>query len=400
MIVVTGTPRSGTSIMMRTIADAIGSDRLVAAKWPGRTRAAKTRDMNPDGFWESRYTMRGITWHQGIEANAGKLTKVVSHGLARSNPAYVDRLVVMTRSPRRVARSQERLHRTPLRVDVIEQPEGDFVVHDPTMFVTGTAALAAWLAENPKPVLLIDHDDLVDQSDRELRRLAHFLDLDAAVFAGHRIRPSLRRSQPRAVEHHLWPLADRFYEALRRGDWPAIVADYRANAALLHRGKAIIPCARLREKMAESECVNCLHNRDTRRTFRDRAESKRIDWRREPCNYLAAGGPDRPAVPAAETVAANHWDDTLAPPPPPLTACALRYLASTARLIGEAARGRAVTARKDVIVRRLAACRSCSYRSGDRCHHPGCGCRIQRKARRPTETCPADRWPTPAAPTS
>ena len=125
-IVVSGTPRSGTSLMMRIFLEVLGADMILGEEWPrrfdglqqrphegagafeyrqyleentekGQKRKAaleNTRDMNPNGFWEMAWSVRGCRWNPAqkpifdrIEANPGTVCKIVSGGLARS-PIY------------------------------------------------------------------------------------------------------------------------------------------------------------------------------------------------------------------------------------------------------------------------------------------------------------------------
>jgi hypothetical protein len=72
-----------------------------------------SKDMNPNGFWECRYSVRGIKWHMNMPDLEGKVCKIVSQGLINSNPEYIDKIVYMLRDPRQVAKSQERLKRFP-----------------------------------------------------------------------------------------------------------------------------------------------------------------------------------------------------------------------------------------------------------------------------------------------
>ena len=66
MIVVTGEPRSGTSLMMRII-DSLGleiaGEQYVGTKRPNRSKKRKERAeyLNPEGFWEvPEVVSRGI----------------------------------------------------------------------------------------------------------------------------------------------------------------------------------------------------------------------------------------------------------------------------------------------------------------------------------------------------
>jgi hypothetical protein len=124
MIVVSGCPRSGTSLMMDCLRIAFGEDRILGHKFPqehGLLEAKKqgeeesddhyearmyamnrglavsgrlndierSKDMNPNGFWECRYTVQGVHWHRGIEVKNTDICKIVSQGLFFSDPKYI-----------------------------------------------------------------------------------------------------------------------------------------------------------------------------------------------------------------------------------------------------------------------------------------------------------------------
>ena len=70
-----------------------------------------TKDMNPNGFWECRYSVQGIKWHMDMPKIDKQICKIVSQGLINSNPNYIGKIIYMLRDPRQVAKSQERLKR-------------------------------------------------------------------------------------------------------------------------------------------------------------------------------------------------------------------------------------------------------------------------------------------------
>ena len=155
MIVISGCPRSGTSLLMDCMRHTFGDDRIMGAKFPQEKNlqdkqyeneddnAFETRmhlssifnkdkiekaqkdfelikDMNPNGFWECRYSVAGIKWHIGFKDNPKTIVKVVSQGLPQTDPRYVDKMIYMLREPHQVAKSQERLRRMPF-MDIEEE---------------------------------------------------------------------------------------------------------------------------------------------------------------------------------------------------------------------------------------------------------------------------------------
>ncbi|MFV8752808.1 hypothetical protein ACNOYE_19870 [Nannocystaceae bacterium ST9] len=115
MIVVTGTPRSGTSMWMQI---------LVAAGFPAIGEAfpgdwgALLAEANPDGFWESQL-LGGIYYRTNPHPLTGAFlfpeqtelhaVKVMVQGLVRSDLAFLDRAIATVREWRQFVASRERL---------------------------------------------------------------------------------------------------------------------------------------------------------------------------------------------------------------------------------------------------------------------------------------------------
>lgn len=394
MIIVTGCPRSGTSIMMRSLYDAIGAEHFIASQWPekikrGKKQADRIRDMNPDGFFECRYTVKGAQWHADIEDTRDKFCKIISKGVAKSNPIYIQKMIVMARNPRAVAKSQERLIRDMIPPD---NPDG-YVVHSPDIFIRDTIQLAKWMLINETPHIVVNYDNLVSDPDTTFGKVADFLDMPQDAFANHTVRESLRRSEPQPIEHHLWEVADAIFDALKRSDWTEIANIASDNWRSIDRDRRMTPCARLGgERMTYAECINCLHKQDTRVVFKNKAERRGIDWKSSPCNYLSMNNAEGDLVDAQETIASNHWSDTAPPPPPPRSKVALAALATSARVVGHAAKSGRVRVRKDVLAQRLASCRSCTAFIPDEKRCGACGCNIFRAAKFIAKECPKERW--------
>ncbi len=379
MIAISGVARSGTSLAMKLVVNSVPDEsRVLASKWMGVKK--ERRDLNPDGFWECRYTMEGARWHDGIEDNKGKICKITSRGIARSNPSFIDKIVIMARHPRAVAKSQERIRL------MLPVPDGE--VHSPRRFITETVAVARWLARHPKETHVVNYDSLIENPTSEAEKLGDFLGfaIDASA-----VKPKLRRSTPEPIESDLWPHAEAIFSLLLASDFVGIAEYFKANREEIQSENELRPCARLGgEPMAYNECINCIMNNDTRRTFRDRAEEGGHDWRALPCNFIANPPKSSGVEKNTDTVSDNHWADTLAPPPPPITERAKMALAVAGRVLASVAAGRRTQARKDVVANRRAACRSCKYRVGDECSQ--CSCPIARAIKWADKQCPKGRW--------
>jgi len=312
MIVVTGCPRSGTSLMMDCLRRALGDDRILGHKWPMQMRyeaalerhpeevdehyairrwiVARTssnyqerlglsKQMNPNGFWECRYTVPGIRWHLGIDCPPDKVCKVVSQGLAQSDPKYVDRIVFMLRHPREVAKSQEKLG----RAFGDELREKEWVVHTPEMFVSVGIAVSRWMLANPDiPMILIEHAELLAEPEEELSRLKDFL--GEGDFSDYPVNRRLHRSLPEVDANELWPLAEKMHDVMRESNWQGVLdvaKEHRKHLAAMNG----LYCTRMMRPVATAECRNCRSHETVRQNFRDFAQQRGVDWKAEPCLF-------------------------------------------------------------------------------------------------------------------
>jgi len=96
MIIVTGLPRSGTSLCMQMLA-AGGVPVLI--DYPD-CPAADADVKNPRGYWE----YEKATWRNGLDAAQGKAVKVIGLGLI---PRVDAKYLVMRRDEAEIASSQE-----------------------------------------------------------------------------------------------------------------------------------------------------------------------------------------------------------------------------------------------------------------------------------------------------
>lgn len=115
MLIVTGTPRSGTSMWMQILV-AAGFEAIGEA-FPGDWRALMS-SANPDGFWESQL-LGGVYYRTNPHPLTGAFlfpdqtnfhaVKILVSGLVRSDLAYLDRVIGTVREWRQFAVSRGRL---------------------------------------------------------------------------------------------------------------------------------------------------------------------------------------------------------------------------------------------------------------------------------------------------
>jgi hypothetical protein len=338
LITVSGCPRSGTSLMMDCLRMAFGDDRIIGGKFPQEDRIAAglqkheeetdseyearqylrdivnphaardftiSKDMNPNGFWECRYSVRGITWHMDMPKLDNQICKIVSQGLISSNPDYISKIIYMLRDPRQVAKSQERLKRFPFMTHEEEMNSG-LVIHTPEMFIQVTYQACKWLIANPEvPVLTVSFDDLIMYPDEALNGVKEFL--KEGDFSKHQIDPKLKRSYPQEVGNHLWEYADTMYEFMKKQEYQKVIDYFEENSKMIFRDKVTTFCTRLRERMVYNECKNCKNSCSLVKNLAKRAEERKIAWQYEPCMFDCLTNPFEDHISMRESIENNHW---------------------------------------------------------------------------------------------
>ncbi len=184
VFVVSGLPRSGTSMMMRMLAEG-GAPLLVDEQ-----RAADSD--NPRGYFELeavKGTARDASW---IAHAPGRCVKVISTLLPHL-PAECDyRVLLMRRNVDQIVRSQramlERLGTTPAGEDdsVARVSQLEHLVE-----------LESWLATaRHMKVLGVSYERVLAQPDKEIERILGFLELDLDAAAMRRaVEPALQRQK-------------------------------------------------------------------------------------------------------------------------------------------------------------------------------------------------------------
>ena len=356
MIVVSGCPRSGTSLMMDLMRVAFGEDRIVGEKFPQDKRREnflkqgeeesdehyammyidsifyderkeeelkETKDMNPNGFWECSFTVQGVKYNfpqsdllkEIAEEDKGNLSicKIVSQGLIASDPKYIDKIIFMVRHPRAVAKSQERLKRNfPFQGPNGERPEDEITIHTPEMFINVTVNACRFLLKYPDiPVKQVMFDDLIENPKETLNGIKDFLncggDFDSAI---DQIEPKLRRSKHEDVENTLWEDAEFIYEKFINKEYEEIL-EYASDPTLpMNRERMRWFCPRAGRTVIEKQCVLCKEDETTRKNFKKYAEERGVEWKIEPCPYECGFDPeDDDPMTLEESINNNFWED-------------------------------------------------------------------------------------------
>jgi len=342
-VVVSGIPRSGTSLCMLCFSKAVGLDNIAGKKFPSEARIVLekqdgesdarfnfrsymhsrtvtqddiddvnfSKDMNPNGFWEDgRFSVRGIHYGPMLESFDGKVGKIVSSGLANTDPRYMKRVVYMLRNPHAVAKSWERVRRMPF---MRAKEEAELEIHDPIGFIRGTYQAALWFLRNPEvPRLFVEFEELVADPDNTLARVGEFAGVD---FKDHPINPKIQRSNKSEdrKEHRLFEYAMPLYYMMRREDFLGVVEFFRDNAVEIMKESSSTHCLRLGGRVPYNVCKICISgSSDFIRNKIVQAETKGIKWQDEPCVFECGGDPtleDDEILTPEESIAENHWND-------------------------------------------------------------------------------------------
>jgi len=354
LITVSGCPRSGTSLMMLIMKEALGEDRIVGVDFPSMPTLRKLpseteeqyelrkiawhekypsveadherrKDLNPNGFWECQFTVGGA--HRSLKNNAlldeieaseeDKVCKIVSQGISRSEAQFIDRIVLMARHPRAVAKSQERLSRrlgvSNPKIGLVDLwggiATGVGKVHTPKMFIEVTIGFALWYKENPDvPLLIVQFDDLIDDAENTLATVQDFVNDGYFAPAASLVDPDLNRSIPEdGREPDLMAEADEIYDMLLAKDWDGIIAysnDPKTEHAKQTRQWL---CLRSGIMTQRAFCVRCQAGVEGRLKIMKLAREQNIPWESRPCAFECGYDVESTPISIEESVANNHW---------------------------------------------------------------------------------------------
>ena len=191
IVVVSGLPRSGTSLMVQML-DQGGLSVL--------TDQQRTADVdNPRGYYEFELVKRMKSDTSWLPEARGKVVKVVSALLYDLPVGEQYRIVFMQRDLDEVIASQEKmLERRGRPIPPREKVKAAFELHLERLF--------EWLGRQPHmPLLTVSYNDLMSDARRQSQRVCEFLDgaFDGALDADHMlaaIDPALYRN--RAAAHN------------------------------------------------------------------------------------------------------------------------------------------------------------------------------------------------------
>jgi hypothetical protein len=165
IIIVSGLPRSGTSMMMRMLAEGglpVLTDML-----------RRPDDDNPKGYFELEVVRQlkegNVTWLK--EAN-GKVVKVISALLEYLPRDHQYKIIFMERDPKETLASQKKMldHRGQISKMTDEEMVQQFRTH--------LAAMKPWLVRQPNiEVLYVNYNALMAEPEQFCDKVTEFLDL-------------------------------------------------------------------------------------------------------------------------------------------------------------------------------------------------------------------------------
>lgn len=351
MIVISGCPRSGTSLMMLLHKEALGEGRIIGSQWMGidpkykdghikecveyakdkqnptwKKEQEQSKAMNPNGFWECPWTVRGVQWVQN-PPEKDKVCKIVSQGLANSNPQYIDKVVMMVRHPWSVVNSHKNLKiNFPFASNTTNKDIGNT---NPQMYINVTYSVCKWILANDPKILLVNYEDLIYDPDKTVDRVKSFVGEGDWDKAKSHINKKLQRNSPENPENadESWDLALDIHNKFKDGDWQGVVDVYDDHQKREDEKKTAADtrvnffCPRWGGNVGNAFCKNCKKN-DPKiiDNLKSAAERRYINWKNEPClwdcgmnpiYYDKEGKPSNVYVPLTfdKSIQNNHWDD-------------------------------------------------------------------------------------------
>lgn len=169
IVVVSGLPRSGTSMMMKML-QAGGLDPLTDS-----IRAAD--EDNPNGYFEfERVKQMAAGDRAWLDEAGGKVVKVISYLLEQLPPDRTYKIIFMEREIKEVLASQKKMlaHRGEISKTSDEEMEAQFRDH--------LKLVKPWLARQPHmEVLYVGYNSMMSDPEPLCRRIVEFLGLPLDV---------------------------------------------------------------------------------------------------------------------------------------------------------------------------------------------------------------------------
>lgn len=226
--VITGMPRSGTSLVSKLIHDAVGPAKFYGAQWRQADTEDEIKTLNVNGFYESDRCCKPIR-HEFCPD--GHWLKCITPALVGSSTELVGKVVLCIRDPLTVAASRahmrEVIGRSKMAQErrIKERPEAGVLTSD--MYVAAMGRISRWVILNHRPAPhIVDYTWFVDNPEAGAQRLSAYTGLQISSKTIDKIHS---RSQP--IKHTPeWSIAMESYQAMQNHDFHAAIRLYEKHA--------------------------------------------------------------------------------------------------------------------------------------------------------------------------
>lgn len=224
MIIVTGLPRSGTSLMMRileSLSIPITGQEFFEGKDEDKKERAKY--LNPEGFHEIPGVVATGRFKEP-EKFVGQAVKVVVPGVLRVPLDHIEKVIFCLRDPSEVIESQRNL------VSNIEVATEDGKKYAPEMmkrsfqqYINGMGTLILISTDDFwNKTLVVEHKNLMSNHVQEIQKISSFLNVP--FVDANLVNDSLYRSKA-MIEPD--PLASKIYNCIKTKDFSQIKMDLK-----------------------------------------------------------------------------------------------------------------------------------------------------------------------------
>jgi len=177
--IVTGLPRSGTSLMMQII-DASSMEVYSDGK--------RERDVNnPQGYYELEAVMGIAQDNSFLDDAVGKAIKIVAPIITFCKKDLNYRVIFMRRNIDEILMSQEKM---------LDKDQGSEREKYRTIYEFHLKKTYKFLEEQKIPFLEVEYGSLVDDSENEIKKITEFLSLEEKLEdLVHVVKPELHRNK-------------------------------------------------------------------------------------------------------------------------------------------------------------------------------------------------------------
>jgi len=234
MIVVTGEPRSGTSLMMRIVNSLgleIAGKQNPQNKKLSEKRKERAKYLNPEGFWEvPGVVSRGIRTEEQLKEYEHKAIKIITWGLSNTvKPAIdkIDKIIFCLRSPREIVVSQQKLVSN---IEVATEdgwqfsPENTKIDFKKYIMSVGGYILKSSETDLWNKTLVVDYEELINGGWGQIKRISNFLEVPYNPESKNLIKKELYRS---IKVPHINDLAEEIYNSIKIKNFSKVLKPIR-----------------------------------------------------------------------------------------------------------------------------------------------------------------------------